>query len=69
MRWKPGQTEFVVSLSRANQYTRYCRLPAPITKLLGDPDAVEFAVSNGKVTVRAADRGTAVRAKKPRKSA
>lgn len=51
-KWKKDETEFPVSVSYHETRGYQCYLPKPIMELLGNPNAIKFAVVGKKVEVR-----------------
>lgn len=51
-KWKKDETEFPVSVSYHETRGYQCYLPKPIMELLGNPEAIKFAIVGKKIEVR-----------------
>ncbi len=50
-RWKKGAKEFSVSLSNDGSDGLSCRLPKPISEILGKPERIKFVIKDKRITV------------------
>ena len=50
-RWRKNAKEFDVSLNDDGSQSKICRIPKPILEILGNPNAIRFAIQGKKIIV------------------